>query len=136
MDEDYEDIPAPEEYEDIPECSIPSNPALSQAGITCDCQMDIRCCSPQALPKPSDENFNINKDTVEEVGGSLLSEIADEAATEETSNAPDAESALQQVLQLNEEQAAEAGEQAEAAANELEAAAEEAKAEVEDSTNQ
>ena len=85
-------------------------------------------------------NIASDKDTVEEGSGSLLSEIADEAAAEETSTAPDAESALQQVLQLNEgqteEAAAEAGEQADAVANELEAAAEEVQSDVEESTNQ
>ena len=75
--------------------------------------------------------------TVEGTEG-VLSEIAGEAAAE-GSTAQDAESALQQVLQLNQEQeaaATEAGEQAEAAAQDLEAAAEEVKAEVEDETNQ
>jgi len=70
----------------------------------------------------------------------ILSEIADDVAASETSGAPDAESALQQVLQLNagegeaaaEDAAAELGEQADAAAQEVEAAVEDAEAVVED----
>ncbi len=81
-------------------------------------------------------NIYVMKGETEEGSESILSEIVDEAAAEaEASNAPEAESALQQVLQMSEGQE-EAAEQAEAASQELEAAAEDVKAEVEEKVNQ
>ena len=79
-------------------------------------------------------NLSSMKGETEEGRESILREIVDEAAAE-ASNAPEAESALQQILQLSEGQE-EAAEQAEAAGQELEAAAEDVKAEVEETVNQ
>jgi preprotein translocase subunit SecG len=79
-------------------------------------------------------NIYSKKGATEEENESLLSEIVDETAAD-ASNAPEANSALQQVLQLNEGQE-EVAEQAEAASQDLEAAAEEVQAEVEEKVNQ
>ena len=69
LDEDYEDIPAAEEYDDVPEYSMNfslSQPDLPQTGTASQFQTEFGCCSPQALSKSiTDENFNINKDTIE-----------------------------------------------------------------------
>lgn len=77
---------------------------------------------------------------VEESDGSILSEIADESAATDTTMSPDAASALQQVMQLGEENAdeaaAEAEEQADTAAQELQDAADNVEAAVEEETNQ
>ena len=81
-------------------------------------------------------NLSSQKSETEEGSESILSEIVDEAAAE-ASNAPEAESALQQVLDLSGgQEAPAAAEQAEAAGQELEAAAENVEAEVEEKVNQ
>ncbi len=79
-------------------------------------------------------NIYAKKGATEEGNESLLSEIVDETAAD-ASNAPEANSALQQVLQLNEGQE-EVAEQAEAASQDLEAVAEEVQSEVEEKVNQ
>jgi preprotein translocase subunit SecG len=71
---------------------------------------------------------------LEESGGTLLSEIAGESSDDATS-APDAASALQQVLQLSEETAPDASEEAADVAQEVEAAAGEIKTEAEEVPN-
>ena len=89
-------------------------------------------------------NISANQSPVLEGEDGILSEIADDVATTESTGAPDAESALQQVLQLNAEEgeaaaedaAADLGEQADAAAQDLEAVVEDAEAAVEEGTNQ
>ena len=80
-------------------------------------------------------NIAVNKAKEEENNETLLSEIVEETSAEVQSNAAAADSALQQVLNLNQESATNAEEVAEDVVDQAETAAEEIQAEAEEVVN-
>ena len=80
-------------------------------------------------------NISVNKGVVEENNETLLSEIVEETAAEAEANASAADSALQQVLELNQEAATDVEASTEEVVDQAEATAEEVGAESEKAVN-